>query len=172
MITLGIIIVVMLLGAAVAMTLRNLIHSALLLTVNWLGIGAFYLWAGAEFVAFAQVLVYVGAVSMIVLFAVLLTRYRRDSDADVELAPSTMARAAAGVITAAIVAGVLCGAVMSSDLSVDAPPDAVPVLTVKDVGTELMGPQAAALLVVGVLLTVALIGAVVIASPEKREGGE
>ena len=56
--------------AAVAMALRNLIHSALLLIASWAGIAAFYLWAGAEFVAFAQVLVYVGAVSMIVLFAV------------------------------------------------------------------------------------------------------
>ena len=59
------------------MTLRNLIHSALLLIASWAGIAAFYLWAGAEFVAFAQVLVYVGAVSMVVLFAVLLTRRSR-----------------------------------------------------------------------------------------------
>ena len=43
--------------AAVAMTLRNLIHSALLLIASWAGVAAFYLWAGAEFVAFAQVLV-------------------------------------------------------------------------------------------------------------------
>ncbi|MFM7752757.1 MAG: NADH-quinone oxidoreductase subunit J, partial [Opitutaceae bacterium] len=47
--------------AAVAMALRNLIRSALLLVASWAGIAAFYLWAGAEFVAFAQVLVYVGA---------------------------------------------------------------------------------------------------------------
>src|ERR1051326_2707120 len=71
-------------SAAVALSLRNLIHSALLLSASWAGIAAFYLWAGAEFVAFAQVLVYVGAVSMIVLFAVLLTRRSR---AELEIAP-------------------------------------------------------------------------------------
>jgi NADH:ubiquinone oxidoreductase subunit 6 (subunit J) len=49
-------------SAAIAMSLRNLIHSALLLIASWAGIAAFYLWAGAEFVAFAQVLVYVGAI--------------------------------------------------------------------------------------------------------------
>src|SRR5436190_18964967 len=64
--------------AAIAMVLRNLIHSALLLIASWAGIAAFYLWAGAEFVAFAQVLVYVGAISMVVLFAVLLTRRSRE----------------------------------------------------------------------------------------------
>jgi len=61
-------------SASAAMLSRNLIHSALLLVGAWAGLAAFYLWAGAEFVAFAQVLVYVGAVSMVVLFAVLLTR--------------------------------------------------------------------------------------------------
>ena len=66
--------VLMVASAGVAMLLRNLIHSALLLIFSWAGIAAFYLWAGAEFVAFAQALVYLGAVSMVVLFAVLLTR--------------------------------------------------------------------------------------------------
>ena len=51
---------------------------------NWAGIAAFYLWAGAEFVAFAQLLVYVGAVSMLSLFAVLLTR-RSFHDRDIAL---------------------------------------------------------------------------------------
>ena len=60
--------------AAVAVSLRNLIHTALLLVVSWAGIAGFYLWAGAEFVAFAQVLVYVGAISMVVLFAVLFAK--------------------------------------------------------------------------------------------------
>ena len=50
----------------------------LLLAVSWSGVAVFYLWAGAEFVAFAQVLVYLGAISMVVLFAVLLTRRARE----------------------------------------------------------------------------------------------
>src|SRR5688572_29101669 len=77
-------------AAAIAMSLRNLIHSALLLIGSWAGIAAFYLWAGAEFVAFAQALVYVGAISMVVLFAVLLTRRSRT---DLSLAPDSIGRA-------------------------------------------------------------------------------
>lgn len=168
MIALISIFTVLLLAAAIAMALRHLIHSALLLTVNWLGIAAFYLWAGAEFVAFAQVLVYVGAVSMVVLFAVLLTRARREDNRAPDLATRT--RVVGGFVAAMFVAAILCAAVRSTPLSGVSP--AAPPLSVLQIGRELMGPQVAALLAAGVLLTVALIGAIVIASPERKEGGE
>jgi len=101
----------------------------------------------------------------------LLTRHRRE--ADDELVPATFDRAVAGYITAGVVLMVLSGAIMATDFSIDAPRDVAPTLTVKQIGVELMSTQAgAALLALGVLLTVALIGAVVIAAPEKREGGE
>ena len=159
-----ILIALPLLGAAVAAMLsRNLIHSALLLVGAWAGIAAFYLWAGAEFVAFAQVLVYVGAVSMVVLFAVLLTRQGATS-APVEI--DSYQRAIGGFITAGGVAGVLLGAILGTRL--DAPVATTPAsLTVKEIGAQLMGPHAAALLIVGVILTVALLGAVLIAAVDK-----
>lgn len=149
-------------SAAVAMALRNLIHSALLLIASWAGIAAFYLWAGAEFVAFAQVLVYVGAISMVVLFAVLLTRHSRQ---DLAVAPDSVGRAVLGLIVGGAVLGVLFGAVLSSRFSVT--PEAPPTVTVRELGTQLMGAHAASLLVVGVLLTVALLGAVVIAATDR-----
>jgi len=159
-------IALLLLGATVAAMLsRNLIHSALLLIGAWAGIAAFYLWAGAEFVAFAQVLVYVGAVSMVVLFAVLLTRQGATS-APVEF--DSYQRAIAGFITAGGVAGVLLGAIFGTPLAVRTAP--IPAsITVRDIGAQLMGPHAAALLIVGVILTVALLGAVLIAAVDKPE---
>jgi len=150
--------------AAVAMALRNLIHSALLLIGSWGGIAAFYLWAGAEFVAFAQVLVYVGAISMVVLFAVLLTRRSRT---DIALAPDSVGRAFAAIVTGGAVVGVLAGAILSSPLGASA--GNAPTVSVRNLGLELMGSHAAALLVVGGLLTVALLGAVVIASADRAE---
>ena len=151
-------------SAAAAMMLRNLIHSALLLILSWAGLAAFYLWAGAEFVAFAQVLVYVGAVSMVVLFAVLLTRRSR---ADLVVAAPAPKRIFLAVFPAALIAGLLTGAVLAAFPNCYAGP--APELKVKELGLLLAGPQTAALLVVGVLLTVALLGAIVIASPEKPE---
>ncbi|MEY4939205.1 MAG: hypothetical protein RIQ93_940 [Verrucomicrobiota bacterium] len=153
-------------AAAVAMVLRNLIHSALLLIASWAGIAAFYLWAGAEFVAFAQVLVYVGAVSMIVLFAVLLTRRSR---ADLVVSRDTLGRGVAAMLVGGSVLGLLFGAVLST--RVVAPPSATPEISVRDLGAQLMGPHAAAVLVVGVILTVALLGAVVLAAVDRDDAG-
>ena len=162
-----IIALVTLTAAAVAMTLRNLIHSALLLIGSWAGIAAFYLWAGAEFAAFAQVLVYVGAVSMVVLFAVLLTRRSR---ADLEVAPDSIGRGLAAMLTGGAVLGVLLGAVFSTRLEVA--PTAAPAAPVRELGQQLMGGHVAALLVVGVILTVALLGAVVLAAIDRDERKE
>jgi NADH:ubiquinone oxidoreductase subunit 6 (subunit J) len=153
--------------AAVALSLRNLIHSALLLIGSWAGIAAFYLWAGAEFVAFAQVLVYVGAISMVVLFAVLLTRHSRD---DLVVSPDAMRRILPGLMTGGAVLGILFGAVLSTPLP--STTTAVPSLSVRDLGLQLMGPHAAALLIVGALLTVSLLGAVVIAATDRRRDKE
>lgn len=152
-------------AAAAAMLLRNLIHSVLLLVGAWAGIAGFYLWVGAEFVAFAQVLVYVGAVSMVVLFAVLLTRQGATS-APVEYA--SLQRAVIAFIVAGGVGGLLFGAILGSPLDVNLAP-VVTAVPVKQLGTLLMGPHAAALLIVGVLLTVALLGAIVIAAVDQPE---
>jgi NADH:ubiquinone oxidoreductase subunit 6 (subunit J) len=154
-------------SAAAAMSRRNLLHSVLLLAFCWTGVAAFYLWAGAEFVAFAQVLVYVGAISMTVLFAVLLTRRSRD---DVAPEPASRGRAFYAVLAAAAVACVLIAAVSHTPLGVA--PSPTPTVSVRQIGDELMGAHAAALLVVGVLLTVALVGAVVLAAGSKPDEPE
>ncbi len=148
--------------AAVAMALRNLIHSALLLVASWAGIAAFYLWAGAEFVAFAQVLVYVGAVSMIVLFAVLLTRRSR---ADLTITPDSRSRILGAAIVGGAVMGVLGAAVVASDLPMRTTPR--PAISVHTLGEQLIGVHTAALLIVGVILTVALMGAVILAATDR-----
>jgi NADH:ubiquinone oxidoreductase subunit 6 (subunit J) len=160
--------------SALAFLLRNIIHCALLLTAGWVGIGAFYLWAGAEFVAFAQILVYVGAVSMVVLFAVLLTRR---SEAAAPAPRSRLRRAdiqrfaSAGVITAAV-AAVLVGAIIRSPLKTAPESAAAPGINVLEIGRQLMGQHAGALLIMGVLLTVALLGAVVLAAPDAPDAPE
>ncbi len=166
--------------AAVALSLRNLIHSALLLIASWFGVAAFYLWAGAEFVAFAQVLVYVGAVSMVVLFAVLLTRRSR---ADTVIARDSVERAISAVITGIAVFGVLVAAILKTSFARLSPAGvpplqsgtgvspviSAPTATVRDIGMQLMSAHAAALLIIGILLTVALLGAVVLAAQDAPE---
>lgn len=161
-----VLIALLMLGAAVAAMLsRNLIHSALLLVGSWAGIAGFFLWAGAEFVAFAQILVYVGAVSMIVLFAVLLTR---QGATVAPVAYDSIKRGITGLVVAGGVVGVLIGAILGTPLDLPANPTPANI-TVHQLGIQLMGPHAAALLIVGVILTVALLGAIVIAAQDTKE---
>lgn len=154
----------MLVSAALALTRRNLVYSALLLIVTWASMGVFYLWAGAEFLGFAQILVYAGAVSMVVLFAVLLTR----PEAELEpIGADSLRRALLACATAVAVAAVLITAVLHTPFA--APAGAAPTVTVLDLGQQLMGPHAPALLILGLLLTVALLGAVTIAAASRTE---
>jgi NADH-quinone oxidoreductase subunit J len=70
------IIAALIIGAALmVVSVRNIIHSALWLITSFFGVGALYLLLEAEFLAIAQVLIYVGAVSVLVLFAIMLTRH-------------------------------------------------------------------------------------------------
>lgn len=61
-------------SAVCAMALRNLVHCALSLVVTFAGLAALFLQLNAQFVGFAQILVYVGAVAILIVFAILLTR--------------------------------------------------------------------------------------------------
>ena len=61
-------------GALAAATLPKLIHAALCLVVAFVGLAAFFFLFGAEFVGLVQVFVYVGAVAVLIVFTILLTR--------------------------------------------------------------------------------------------------
>src|SRR6204780_4579406 len=89
-----------LVSAIAAMSLRNLVHCALCLAVTFAGLAALYLQLGAPFVGWAQILVYIGAVAILIVFAILLTR---SSEARPE--PILSAGWAVGVAIAVVVLG-------------------------------------------------------------------
>src|SRR5437870_5217915 len=61
-------------GAIAAMSLRHLVHCALCLVASFGGLAALYLQLDAQFVGLAQILIYIGAVAILIVFAILLTR--------------------------------------------------------------------------------------------------
>ena len=61
-------------GALAAMLLKSTVHCALALTVAFAGLAVQFLELDAQFAGFAQILVYIGAVAILVVFAILLTR--------------------------------------------------------------------------------------------------
>ena len=70
----GLLAVVSLGGAVLVVTVRNVIHAALWLVVALGGLAGCYLVLTAEFVAWVQVLIYIGAVVVLMLFGAMLTR--------------------------------------------------------------------------------------------------
>ena len=151
------------LGGLAAVTLRNTVHCALALTVAFAGLGMLFLQLDAQFAGFAQVLVYIGAVAILVVFAILLTR-GSDTPTDGIFSRTWFA----GTAIAAAVFAVLGWAVIQS---LHALPNetAVPVVTVNQIGNALLGRYVLPLEIVALLLTAALVGAVIVAMHEKGE---
>jgi len=154
-----VIAIITLSGALAAATLPRLIHAALSLVIVFVGIAAYFFLLGAEFVGLVQVFVYIGAVAVLIVFTILLTR--RDI-------VSTRGFNWSGVIVAlAVFGGLLWVILNTTSLTLPAPPSEP--LTVKQIGEALMTNYVWPLQCVGLLLTVALIGALILVMEEKTE---
>src|SRR2546427_63263 len=149
-------------SAVAAMALRNLVHCALALTVTFAGLAALYLQLGAQFVGFAQVLIYIGAVAILIVFAILLTRGSEPPQQSI-LSPMWTT----GIAVAVVVFGLLTATIASSSMTRPNLPSQ-PEVMVRQIGDQLMTKYVLPLEVIGLLLTAALIGAVIIAMHEKE----
>ena len=143
---------------------RNVVHSALYLVVALLSVAGTFLLLGAEFLAWAQVLVYVGAVVVLILFGLMLTR------APIGPAPqhNELGRALPVGVSLALF-GFLATVIFSSYGRTEI------TLTPTDtaaLGSVLYVYWAFPFMVLGFFLTVALIGAIVLARREEGEGPE
>ncbi len=150
--------VVMLAAALAAALLPKLIHAALCLVVAFFGIAAFYFWLGAEFVGLVQVFVYVGAVAVLIVFTILLTRRESEKERGFNWS---------GLVIALAVFGALVWAILHTPALASTAP-AVEQLAVRQIGEVLMTDYVWPLQCVGLLLTAALLGALVLVMEEKR----
>jgi NADH:ubiquinone oxidoreductase subunit 6 (subunit J) len=146
-------------AATAAASLPRLIHAALSFAVAFVGIAAFFFLLGAEFVGLVQVFVYVGAVAVLIVFTILLTR--RDADKPGKFNWGGV------VVAMAVFAGLVWAILRTPAVAIAAPP--IEALTVKRIGEVLMTDYVWPLQCVGVLLTAALIGALILVMEEKRE---
>jgi NADH-quinone oxidoreductase subunit J len=149
-------------GTAAAMGLRNAVHCVLALTVGFAGIAAIYLQLGAQFVGLTQIMVYVGAVAIFAVFALLMTHRPAPEK------PATYSSFwLAGSVIAVAVFAVLAWAIVSSGTSAQVAQE--PQVSVQQIGDSLMHQYVLPLEIMGLLLTAALIGAVVIAMDRREE---
>jgi len=142
--------------------LKPLVHCALAVTVAFAGLAFLFLSLDAQFAGFAQILVYIGAVAILIVFAILLTK-GSELPRDGVFSRSWLA----GVVISAAVFAALGWAILRSAWTL--PHEAaVPVVTVHDIGVALVDRYVLPLEIVALLLTAATIGAVIVAMHEKE----
>lgn len=156
---------IMLMAAAAAVGRKNLIHAVLFLILSFVALGCVFIALGAEFVGLVQLLVYVGAVAMLIVFAILLTR---PDDLVPVRSPFAGLGPLAGVAVGLAVLVGLLGFIFRSPLAHNARPNPLAAAPTAEIGFKLMTWGILPLLAVGVLLTAALIGAAVLAIEDKK----
>jgi NADH-quinone oxidoreductase subunit J len=147
---------VTLIAALMVVTGKNLFHNALYLVLSFFGVAVLYLLLEAEFLAAIQILIYVGAIAILIIFAVMLSRHL--------MAPNQSQRNSQWWVSA-IVAGVLFLVLGFMLLQVDWPvtASAAPTDVIALLGQSFMGPYVLPFEVASVILLVALVGSIIIA---------
>lgn len=136
--------------------LRNVFHAGLALVGTFFGVAAIYLMLEAEFLAIIQVLVYIGAIAVLILFAIMLTRsLMKNEDSNIN---KQWAWAATAIVTLFLGMFIIILQVPWQRNTAAVYTDTVPYL-----GTELLTTYLLPFEVVSVLLLAALIGAFIIA---------
>lgn len=148
-------------GAIAAFRLKQVVHCALALVASLGGLAVIYLMLAAPFAAFAQLLVYIGAVAILIIFALWLTRSLDAAGGKLWSAHPWIALG----IAAIAFGGIASLFWVSPSLHVTAPPPAP--VTVSVIGDQLMSRFVIPLEVLGLLLTAAVLGGVLLAMPSK-----
>ncbi|MBI5476780.1 MAG: NADH-quinone oxidoreductase subunit J [Ignavibacteriales bacterium] len=153
--------IVTLVSAGITVYSRNIIYSAFSLLFTFCGVAGIYVLLNADFIAVAQILIYVGGILMLLVFGVMLTH----KVINVEIKTGILNIIPGSMITA-IVGGTLCGIFMSTDWLII---EGVPPIksTTNEIGTMFMTKYLLPFEIASVVLLVALIGAAYIARRDK-----
>ncbi|MGL4173968.1 MAG: NADH-quinone oxidoreductase subunit J family protein [Actinomycetota bacterium] len=151
-------------AAGLAVLSRQVVHAAMWLVVALGALAGCYLLLGAEVIALVQVLIYVGAIVVLVLFALMLTRAPIGATSDVDHPAAARARAAiAGVLTTGVLAVVLFPAVSGRTITVDDARGAA-----EPLATSLFDAWVWPFELLSLVLLVALVTALVLSRDDER----
>ena len=152
--------VIMTIVAALMVVLsKNLVYAALALLITFLGVAAMYIFLWADFMAGAQVMIYIGGILILILFGIMLTH----KITSVRISHTNVQKGVGALIVIAIFAGLVWMVNITPWLNI---PTQEPSQTVRDIGILLMTDFLLPLEAICVLLLGALIGAAVLARKE------
>ena len=150
-------------SSAAVVLLRDIFRASLFLILSFLAVAGIYIILQADFLAVAQVLIYVGAISVLLIFAIMLTR-------DTQQGNPSNRFSAPGAFLAGVIFSAIIVAIFTTDwpLSSETPPDSTTNLLADALFNRFVLPFE----VVSVLLLAAMIGAIVIARPKEGDGND
>jgi len=154
-----VVLAVMMIGAALGVVLlNNIVYSAFLLALVFISISGMYILLNASFVAAAQVLIYVGAVNVLILFGIMLVNKRQ---AFVPVRNAWISKATTAAVCVGLFA-LLSTMVLATPWSVST---AIPIgdTALVEIGKHFFSDYLLPFELASVLLLMALIGAVVLA---------
>ncbi|MGK7951110.1 MAG: NADH-quinone oxidoreductase subunit J [Xenococcaceae cyanobacterium] len=156
----GVILAVMMLVTALGVVLlSNIVYSAFLLGGVFISISGLYILLNADFVAAAQILVYVGAVNVLILFAIMLVNKQEDF---AEISGRWIRNLSTGVICAGLFA-LLGTMILITPWSVDSTSPAVIENTIVEIGKHFFSDFLLPFELASVLLLMAMVGAIILA---------
>lgn len=144
-------------GALAVAAVRNLIHAVVSLVLTFVGVAGLYVTLAADFIAVVQVLIYAGAISILMLFAILLTpRAKRDNAETFLLLPAA--------VLAFVVGGIVIFAAVDTDWRI-AERGAF-TETASAIGSALLDKYVLPFEIACALLLAAMLGAILLVRPE------
>lgn len=154
---------VLTLGAAGGvMVSRNLLHAVLYLIVAFIGVAGFFVLLSAEFIALAQVVIYVGAIAVLLLFAIVLTpRTLRDNSETAMVGPAILLGTALAAVFLFVIHDAAWGAGAAD-----------PGIGAADLGRALLSTWVLPFEIASVLLTMALVAAIMLVRPQAEEDAD
>lgn len=153
----GLLAAAMAIAALRVVTTQNIVHAALYLLVVLAGVAGLYILLAAEFIAVVQVIIYIGAILILFLFGMMLTRAPIGRTADLDNDQRWL-----GLVVALFLLGVL-GAVLADAYGSEKLPKDAQVQRTSEVAVSIFQTYVVPFEVISVLLLAALVGAVVIA---------
>ncbi|YCI76961.1 NADH-quinone oxidoreductase subunit J [Bacillus sp. R1-10] len=152
-------------GGVLLITLTKVVHMVIALVFTFLGIAGIYMLLSAEFVAIVQILIYSGAITIVMLFGIMLTKHQEnDVPAKGGWGNFSLLAAIAG-FAVAVYLGIY-------NLDIPVQPTALHEENTKQIGIELFSKYVIPFEVMSVLLLVALVGAIVLAKKDDEEGDQ
>jgi NADH-quinone oxidoreductase subunit J len=160
-----VVLAVTMVGSALRMvTTKNVVHAALYLVMVLAGVAALYILLASEFVAITQVLVYIGAIVVLFLFGIMLTRAELGISHDLDNdRVQRWVGAVVGVVLAAVMGYALWDQWRGTRIEVVGRTTTQLGQSTNLVGDTIFGPYLVPFEVASVLLLAALIGAIVLA---------